>query len=44
VIWDPESQVVEFRRVEYEFKKTMDKIFAIKHIPRRFGERLEVGR
>ncbi len=44
VVWDAESQVVEFRRVEYEFRKTMDKIFAIKQIPRRFGERLEVGR
>jgi diadenosine tetraphosphatase ApaH/serine/threonine PP2A family protein phosphatase len=44
VIWDPETQVVEFRRVEYDYRKTMDKIYAIKQIPRRFGERLEVGR
>jgi hypothetical protein len=44
VIWDAESQVVEFRRVEYDYRKTMDKIFALKQIPRRFGERLEVGR
>jgi diadenosine tetraphosphatase ApaH/serine/threonine PP2A family protein phosphatase len=44
VIFDPEAQVVEFRRVEYDYKKTMDKIFAIKTIPRRFGERLEAGR
>ena len=40
----PQTKVVEFRRVEYEFRKTMDKIFAIKNIPKRFGERLEVGR
>lgn len=44
VIWDPENRVVEYRRVEYNFKKTMDKIFSIKNIPRRFGERLEAGR
>ncbi len=44
VVFDPEAQVVEFRRVDYEFRKTMDKIFAITDIPRRFGERLEVGR
>jgi HSP20 family protein len=34
----------QFRRVENEYRKTMDKIFAIKNIPRRFGERHEVGR
>ena len=44
VVWDPEAQLVEFRRVEYEYRRTMDKIFAIENIPRRFGERLEVGR
>jgi len=44
IVWDPEGQVVEYRRVEYNFKKTMDKIFSIKTIPRRFGERLEAGR
>ena len=27
-----------------DYRRTMDKIFAIKNIPRRFGERLEVGR
>jgi len=44
VLFDLETQLVEFRRVEYDFKKTMSKIFAIKTIPRRFGERLEAGR
>jgi diadenosine tetraphosphatase ApaH/serine/threonine PP2A family protein phosphatase len=44
VIWDPEALVVEFRRVEYDYRKTMERIFAIKAIPKRFGERLEVGR
>jgi diadenosine tetraphosphatase ApaH/serine/threonine PP2A family protein phosphatase len=44
VIWDPENLMVEFRRVEYDYRRTMEKIFNIKHIPRRFGERLEVGR
>lgn len=44
VIFDPETQVVEFRRVEYEFKKTMHKIHQIKSLPRRFGDRLEKGR
>ena len=44
VIWDGENGLVEFRRVEYDFKKTMDKIFEIQRLPRRFGERLEVGR
>jgi diadenosine tetraphosphatase ApaH/serine/threonine PP2A family protein phosphatase len=44
VVWDPETQVVEFRRVDYDYRKTMDKIYAIMQIPRRFGERLEVGR
>jgi len=44
VIWDPETLSVEFRRVEYDYRKTMERIFAIKNIPKRFGERLEVGR
>ena len=44
VIWDPDNWIVEFRRPEYDYRKTMDKIFSIKSIPRRFGERLEVGR
>jgi diadenosine tetraphosphatase ApaH/serine/threonine PP2A family protein phosphatase len=43
-IWDPDNLVVEFRRVEYDYKRTMERIFAIKSIPKRFGERLEVGR
>lgn len=39
-----EGGVVEYRRVEYDFKKTMEKIYANPLIPRRFGERLEHGR
>ena len=42
VIWDGAG--VEFRRVEYDFKKTMQKIYDIQRIPKRFGDRLEVGR
>lgn len=42
VVWD--QNIVEFRRVEYDLKKTMKKIFDISRLPRRFGERLEVGR
>jgi diadenosine tetraphosphatase ApaH/serine/threonine PP2A family protein phosphatase len=35
---------IEFRRVEYDFKTPMQKIFSTNIIPRRFGERLEHGR
>lgn len=39
-----EEDVVEFRRVEYDFKRTMQKIFDTNFIPRRFGERLQQGK
>jgi hypothetical protein len=42
VVFDGES--VEFRRIEYDFTKTMGKIFSIKEIPRKFGERLAQGK
>lgn len=42
VIFDGET--VEFRRVEYDYKKTMDKIFNSSGIPRKFGERLALGK
>ncbi len=42
VIFD--GDVVQFRRVEYEFKKTMQKIYDMKALPRRFGDRLQHGR
>ena len=44
VVWDKEECVVEFRRVEYDYKRTQQKIFDIQRIPKRFGERLEHGR
>ena len=44
VIWDQENELVEFRRVEYDYRKTMERIFSTNAIPKRFGERLEVGR
>ena len=42
VVFDGET--VEFRRIEYDFTKTMGKIFSIKEIPRKFGERLAQGK
>ena len=44
VIWDRDNELIEFRRVEYDYRKTMERIFATNAIPKRFGERLEVGR
>ena len=38
-----EDNVVEFRRVEYDYQKTMDKIYATKFIPKRFADRLKRG-
>ncbi len=38
--WD----TVTFCRVEYDYKKTMQKVFAIPQIPRKFGDRLAIGR
>lgn len=38
-----EGDVVQFRRVEYDYKKTMEKILKIGEIPRRFADRLAVG-
>lgn len=42
VIWD--NDIVEFRRVEYDIKKTMEKILQTKMIPKRYAERLPLGR
>jgi predicted phosphodiesterase len=39
-----QDNVVEFRRVEYNFKQTMQKIYQTNFIPRRFGDRLQQGR
>jgi diadenosine tetraphosphatase ApaH/serine/threonine PP2A family protein phosphatase len=39
-----DAGVVEFRRVEYDYRATMQKIYATNFIPRRFGERLGQGR
>ena len=44
VIWEPETGLIEFRRVEYDFRKTIKKIYETRQIPRRFGDRLQVGR
>lgn len=38
------GDVVEFFRLEYDFRKTMKKIVDAKQIPRRFAERLEYGK
>lgn len=42
VIWDGET--VKFRRIEYDYRKTMDKIFNIPALDKRLGERLAVGK
>jgi diadenosine tetraphosphatase ApaH/serine/threonine PP2A family protein phosphatase len=39
-----DGEVVEYQRVEYDFHKTMKKILDVKGIPRRFAERLEIGK
>lgn len=39
-----EDDIVEFRRVEYDFKKTMKKIYSTNFIPKRFADRLQHGR
>ncbi|MHC4605453.1 MAG: metallophosphoesterase family protein [Planctomycetota bacterium] len=44
VTWDVDSGVVEYRRLEYDFKATMKKIFSVSRLPKRFGERLKAGR
>lgn len=38
------DNIVEFRRVDYDLKKTVEKIYAAAEIPRRFGDRLKEGR
>ena len=44
VIWEPESSTITYRRVEYDYRLTMKKILAAKQIPRRFADRLLIGR
>ena len=39
-----QDSAIEFRRVEYDFKKTMEKIYPTDFIPKRFGDRLQHGR
>ena len=39
-----DGEVVEFHRLDYDFRKTMKKILDAKMIPRRFAERLELGK
>jgi diadenosine tetraphosphatase ApaH/serine/threonine PP2A family protein phosphatase len=39
-----ENPIIEFRRVEYDVKKTIEKMLSNPTIPRRFGARLEIGR
>lgn len=41
-IFDGES--VQFRRVEYDYRKTMEKIFTVPRLDRKLGERLAVGK
>ncbi len=41
-IYDKENKVVEIKRVEYDIKKTQEKIFDA-GLPRSLGERLELG-
>lgn len=42
LIW--EDDVITFRRVEYDFKKTMVKIFNTEKLPKVFAHRLMIGR
>lgn len=42
VVWH--DGVLEYRRVPYDFRATKEKVYATNVIPRRFGDRLEVGR
>ncbi|MDQ7781056.1 MAG: metallophosphoesterase, partial [Planctomycetota bacterium] len=42
VIWDGEA--VFFRRVDYDFRKTMQKISAIRELPAQLALRLKEGR
>jgi diadenosine tetraphosphatase ApaH/serine/threonine PP2A family protein phosphatase len=39
-----DGETVRFRRVEYDYKATMDKIFAIPQLDKKLGERLSVGK
>lgn len=39
-----DGETIEFRRVTYDYKKTIAKIRTIKEIPVRFADRLELGR
>jgi len=39
-----DGEMVEFRRVEYDYRQTMQKIYATQVIPRKFGDRLAIGK
>ena len=39
-----DGEVITFRRLEYDYKATMKKIYDTQQIPRRFADRLEKGR
>ena len=43
-IWHDDTNKVEWRRVEYDYRKTMEKIFNIPQLDRRAGDRLQTGR
>jgi diadenosine tetraphosphatase ApaH/serine/threonine PP2A family protein phosphatase len=43
VLFDPDSGEIEYRRVEYEADKTVDKIKRIPEIDDSLGERLKIG-
>lgn len=44
LVFDKDTNIIEYRRVEYDYRKTMEKIRAIKEIPVKFAERLSVGK
>lgn len=39
-----DGEAVQFRRIEYDYRKTMEKIFAVPQLDRKLGERLALGR
>lgn len=44
VIYNTDTQSIEFRRVEYDVDKTVEKIFAVKELDDFLGERLKQGK
>lgn len=39
-----DGETIRFRRVEYDYRRTMEKIFAVPQLDRKLGERLALGK